>query len=182
MNIILSGKKCVNTSNLKGKIYCYTNNIPLEISNAKIELFNMFLFPLFSKNWIKLHENSFFIDKYKNKMEEWYKIYHMEDLIFYLNLLKSIEVILEEHDQLTELENKMYGNNPDKNTKQIYSMIYKTTMIKLKPEYEVYDSIFGKPNRKNNEMYNEIIISRIKLLLNEENMTYDKLKSIIKGQ
>ena len=181
MNILLSGKKCINENNLKGKSYSFQNNIPLEISNSKIELFNKFLFPLFSKNWKTLQENAYFIEKYKIKMEEFYKIYHLEDLSFYINLLKSIEAIIDEHNQLTELEKKMYGNNTDKNAKQVYSMIYKTTIIKLKPEYEVYDSIFGKPNRTNNEVYDDNIILRIKSLLKEENMTYDKLKLIIKG-
>lgn len=180
MNISLSGKKCVNLLNLKGKTYYLNNEIPLEISNCKIEIFNLFLFPLFSKNWQSLQENLFFIEKYKSKLEEWYKIYRLEDLLFYINLLKSFDIIIQEHNQLVELEQKLYGSNGDgKNIKQVYSMIYKTTMIKLKPEYEVYDSIFGKPKRKENESYNEEIISHIKRLLNEETMNFTKLKSIL---
>ena len=37
-------------------------------------------------------------------------------------------------------------------------MIYKTTKIKLLPEYEVYDSIFGKPKREKGESYNSELI------------------------
>ena len=178
----LSGKKCINLTNLKGKSYTLQSNIPLEISKYKIEILNLFMFPLSSKNWSILEENLFFIEKYKSKLEDWYNLYKLEDLLFYINILNSFDIIIQEHNQLKEIEQKMYGSNIDnngKNSKQIYSMIYKTTMIKLKPEYEIYDSIFGKPQRRENESYKEDVILRIQKLLAEENMNFTKLKNIL---
>jgi len=57
--------------------------------------------------------------------------------------------------------------------------MYKTTMIRLKPEYEIYDNIIGKPKREKNESYNELIIKDIQLLLKNENITFNKIKDII---
>ena len=182
LSVSLSGKKCISVLNLKGKAYSLQPNVPLEISKYKMELLNLFMFPLFSKNWDILQQNLFFIEKYKSKLEDWYKLYKLEDLLFYINFLKSFDVIIQEHNQLKELEQKVYGISNDTNSKkskQIYSMIYKTTMIKLKPEYEVYDSIFGKPQRRENETYKEHVILRIQKLLTEENMNFTKLKNIL---
>ncbi len=55
-------------------------------------------------------------------------------------------------------------------------MIFKTTTIKLLPEYELYDSIIGKPKKELKQKYNENIIINIKNLLLKENITYKKIK------
>jgi hypothetical protein len=52
-------------------------------------------------------------------------------------------------------------------------------MIKLKPEYELYDAIFGKPKRENNQIYNDSIIEMIQQLLTRENMTFQKIKEVL---
>jgi hypothetical protein len=52
-------------------------------------------------------------------------------------------------------------------------------MIRLLPEYEIYDSILGKPNRDLNEKYNETIIRHIKTLLTYDDITYNKIKEYI---
>ena len=58
-------------------------------------------------------------------------------------------------------------------------MIYKTTKIRLLPEYEVYDSIFGKPKREKGESYKLDLISKIKGLLAKDDITYAAIKDII---
>ena len=58
-------------------------------------------------------------------------------------------------------------------------MIYKTTKIRLLPEYEVYDSIFGKPKREKGESYKSEIIEKIRVLLVRDDITYSKIKDII---
>jgi hypothetical protein len=45
-------------------------------------------------------------------------------------------------------------------------------MIRLKPEYEIYDVILGKPNRNNNEKYDMIIISEIEFLLKKNDINF----------
>ena len=82
--------------------------------------------------------------------------------------------MLNEHKQLDELEKTMYSSTSDVST-----MVYKTAMIRLKPEYEIYDMIFGRPDRKKQEQYNEETIQRIEGLLNVYDITFDKIKEII---
>jgi len=58
-------------------------------------------------------------------------------------------------------------------------MVFKTSMIKLLPEYEIYDNIFGKPKRELKEKYDENIIQKIKELLKEDDINYKKIKECI---
>jgi hypothetical protein len=52
-------------------------------------------------------------------------------------------------------------------------------MVRLKPEYEIYDVILGKPDRKLNEKYNEDIIKDIERLLSNDNINFNIIKEII---
>jgi hypothetical protein len=47
------------------------------------------------------------------------------------------------------------------------------------PEYEIYHTIIGKPNRKLNEQYNDAIIQDIRILMVQEQITFDKIKEFI---
>ena len=55
-------------------------------------------------------------------------------------------------------------------------MIYKTAMVKLKPEYEIYDILFGRPLRSKNEEYKQYIIDEIQQLLTVHDVTFDKIR------
>jgi hypothetical protein len=62
----------------------------------------------------------------------------------------------------------------------VVTMVYKTTMIQLLPEYEIYNSILGKPKREKNQSYNQDIINDIKnLMMSLENINYNKIKEFI---
>jgi hypothetical protein len=91
----------------------------------------------------------------------------------YKNVIYAFEVMLNEHLQLSDLEKQMYKTN------DFTSIVYKTAMIKLKPEYELYDAIFGKPKRDKNQSYNDATISSIRHLLTRENTTFQKIKEQI---
>jgi len=49
-------------------------------------------------------------------------------------------------------------------------------MIRLKPEYELYDLIVGKPDRRKNEKYDEDTIHCIQSLLKIENINFQRIK------
>ena len=55
-------------------------------------------------------------------------------------------------------------------------MIYRTAMIRLKPEYEIYDILYGRPQRSENEEYNTVIVEYIERLLKIEGNTFHKIK------
>ena len=61
-------------------------------------------------------------------------------------------------------------------------MIYKTTMIRLLPEYEIYNSILGRPKRELSQKYNEEIIIDIKKMMTNEKVTFNKIKEFIKNK
>jgi hypothetical protein len=49
----------------------------------------------------------------------------------------------------------------------------------LKQEYEIYDVLFGKPQREKNEKYREEILQDIQKMLGLETITFLKIKDVI---
>lgn len=176
MPIHLSGKATNNELNLTGKTANYSSNIPLEIKNIKIQIMNNIIFPLFSKNWNILKENYFLVDNYKRKIDFYYDSYKLNDILIYKEILKLTDILCEKNVQLEEIEKNIYSSK-EKNS--MLSLMYKTTMIKLKPEYEIYDNIFGKPQRSKNQFYNEDVINDIVKLLNTDGINFNKIKQTI---
>jgi hypothetical protein len=167
----LTGKTVVICNNLLGKNDCI-KSIPLEIKELKIQIITNIILPLISKQWDELYENMFFLENMKLKLDRYYQLYKMEDLLLYRDILRAFENVFNEHTQLTDLEKKIYSSKSDEFT----SIIYKTTTIRLKPEYELYDAIFGKPKREKNQVYNDEAIQLIQRLLNQGNITFKKIK------
>ena len=91
-------------------------------------------------------------------------------------MLKVFKVLIEKQKLL---ENYDENRNGKRDPNEIMTMIFKTSMIKLLPEYEIYDSIFGRPKRELNEKYDDVVISKIKDLLKEDDITYKKIKEYI---
>ena len=92
-------------------------------------------------------------------------------------MLQLFEIMVEEHKILDDTERRLYNTTTSK--EQFVSMIYKTTKIKLLPEYEVYDSIFGKPKREKGESYKSELIEKIRVLLTKDDITYSIIKEKI---
>jgi hypothetical protein len=174
-SLSLTGKNSYNITNLSGKYSSNSENIiPSDIKRIKILILNNLILPLISKQWQTLHENLFCLDKARKKIDYYYETYKLDDLIIYKEIIKAFELIISQNQQLQDLEKKIYGGSKDVST-----LIYKTTMIRLKPEYEIYDVILGKPNRKFNEIYNDFIIKDIERMLTIENINFNQIKEII---
>ncbi len=170
---MITGKRYNNSNNISGKTY-HEKQIPEDIKNLKKTLINRIILPINSKQWKKINENMFSFEKINKQIDKYHKYYKNDDLLMYKEITKAIESVALEHQQLEELEKKIYGNTND-----ISTIIYKTTQIRLKPEYEVYDSIFGKPNKNENETYNLSIIKDISDCLAVDNIDFDEIKRII---
>jgi len=174
MPLSLSGKKCnIAGMSLTGKYYC-SSFIPPDIKEIKISILNNLIFPLISKQWQTLQENMYCLKTIKQKLDYYYDSYKIEDLLIYKEIINAFEYILNEHEQLEELEQKMYGT-----TKDVSTIIYKTTMIRLKPEYEIYNLLLGKPDRNLNQKYNESILKEIEQMLLMPNPSFNKIKTYI---
>ena len=167
MTLSLSGKKNVNLHSLSG-LNINNNKLLTELKMLKINILNNLIIPLISNKWDILHENICLLDNIKEKIQCYD---NREDLIIYKEIIKAIEVIYLEHKQLEKLEQQVYGSE------NVSTMYYKTSLIKLKPEYEIYNVIIGKPNKK--EKYNDLIISDIKLLLKNNNIVFNTIREFI---
>jgi len=176
-SLSLTGKTSFNSNNLCGKKNnIVTTNIPQDIKNLKKRILNFYLLPLTSKNWKKLKENMFFLENIRTKLNYYSSIYKLDDLSMYSDILKFLDYFVIEHDEVEKLEKQIYCENDNK---IIASTMYKTAPIKLKPEYEIYDFIFGKPDRKQSEKYDNNAITDIQILLKKEYINFDIIENFI---
>lgn len=170
MSLSLSGK-AGSIHHLSGKSAAVVLSIPSEIKKLKIRILNLFWLPLLSKKWHTIQKNLFLLDGLKKKIESYYRSYQLEDLLLYKDVLGLFEFFVEQQVQLESMEKQLYQNPKN----QIISMVYRTTMIKLKPEYELYDHILGKPLREKQESYREEVIEEIQRTMMLEDVSYQKI-------
>ena len=180
----LSGKNSINKWNLTGKNNTNISNIPLEIKKLKMKIMNTLILPLISKQWTYMKNNMFLLDSFKQKIEYYYNSYKLEEILLYKDMIQLCEIFVAQFNQLDEIEKKIYSSSSSNSNilDQNISLIYKTTMIKLKPEYELYDSIIGKPLKSKNQIYNEDIIKDVQKYMIMDNITYEKIKEIIENK
>ena len=179
MSFSLTGKPSVY-HNLTGKNKDRLLSIPVEVKKIKISILNTYLLPFLSKKWSKINENLFLLDQWKEKIDFYYKCFKIEELLVYKDILYILDVFMQPYTQLEDMEKKLYGTSSSAGSKeQIISMVYRTTMIKLKPEYELYDAILGKENRDANKNYKEDIIKDIQKQMILENTDFQKIKEYI---
>ena len=145
------------------------------------------LFPIISQQWTVVMENRFIISIIKEKIEKMYDKYYkmyciinpnhviFKDIGFYRDVITLAEAIIIEHNDVIDMEKKLYGKRSDVGT-----LVFRTKMIKLKPEFEVYNLIIGRP--KKGTSYNENTIQYIKQMVGQENITFDKIRKQLNEQ
>lgn len=175
MTINLTGKNERNEINLSGK----NDNKPspnYKINNLKKYILTNYIIPLYSEQWQIINKNKLLIDETIKQANVYYKLYKLDDLSIFLELLKILKILIDKNDTLNDLNLKDKSKIVyDKNS--IISMVYKTTKIRILPEYEMYNSMLGKPNKQTH--YNEEIISDIKMLMTRPNITYDAINEYV---
>lgn len=172
----LTGINKINEHNLTGKSDFICTPFIYKIQSLKNRILNNYLIPLFSKQWDILNENVFFIDKYREILEKYYKNYKLDDLLVYIELLKILKILIDKHNLLIDTEKQI---NSLKDPNDVVTMIYKTSMIRLVPEYEIYNSILGRPKKELSEKYNEEIIIDIKQMMKNDMVSFYKIKDFI---
>jgi hypothetical protein len=170
----LSGKTTTNFT----KLHSQHNNscdIPVEVQQLKILIMNAIILPFMSKNWIKLEENLWLLDKINVKINLYSVLYTSDYLSLYKDVLTAVETAIFQHMEIENLEKQLYGScGTDAST-----IIFKTPFMRLKAEYELYNLILGKPNALNNETYNDNIINDIIKLINLNEISFNKIKNFI---
>ena len=168
MSNSLNGKDNTNKHCLRG-VEKNKLKTPLIINKLKKQILDQLMIPMVMNNWEHINNNFFLINILKTKINEYMLKYNAEDLIIYKDALEMIEITINEHNQLFDLEKEKNKLKKDTN-----SFIYKTKMIRLKAEYEIYNLVYGKPEKF--ELYDNSILNTIKKLLKINNITFDKIK------
>ena len=170
-NNTLSGKFNYESS-LSGKMELKINYDKLK--EIKIYLLNKILLPAIQNNWDKLKENLLCLNNIENKLNYYSEKYPLGELDYYKNLIHLTELLMLKDKEIKLLEK----NNND--TDSISTIFYKTCYVKLKPEYEIYNLILGKPKR--GQGYNTDIINNINILLKKDNISFQEIKSNIENK
>jgi hypothetical protein len=173
MTINLTGINNRNEMNLTGKIDLAPTP-SIKINNLKKYILANYIVPLYSEQWQIINRNKFLIDETIKQINDYYKIYKLEELTTFLGLLKILKMLIEKNDMLNNLEDKT-KRTYDKNS--IINIVYKTTKIKILPEYELYNIIIGKPTKQ--KPYDDNIINDIRLLMVKPNITYDTINEYL---
>lgn len=173
----ITGKNTNTIMSLKGfKCNESLDHIPHEVKNIKIMIMNLIIVPFMSKQWKKLEENICFLDILTRKIDSYLSIYvDNEYLLLYKNLLVAFETSVNQHMEINNLE-KHFKSEGSSNAG---TMVFKTTMVRFKAEYELYNLIVGKPQFKIGEKYKDPIISDIVKLLDLNTINFDYMKKFI---
>ena len=148
---------------------------PHEVKQLKIQILNKIIIPTVNEDWEYLLKNSFLANVFLDKLNLYYSKYKLEDLCLYKEIIRGFELIINEHSLLVDLQKKYYKDNPDNKA----TIAFRTVMIKLRPEYEIYGLIYGKPLRSKKEVYNDTIIKELSILLKMNNIDFEKIKTLI---
>jgi len=171
----MTGKNTTSFISLKG-YNSLSNEIPLEIKNIKIMIMSLIIIPFLAKQWKKLEENICFIDNLTKKINLYLSIYpNNEYLLLYKDLLIAFETAVLQHIEITNLE-KCFKNEEEKS---VSTIVFKTSIIRLRPEYEIYNLILGKPGLIYGEKYNIYILDDILKLLELNDITFEYIKKYI---
>ena len=175
----LTGNNHFNLTNLKGTNMSQIQSVPTKIKRLKERVIKDYLIPIFTKQWNIINENTCFIETIQKNINYYYDTYKLDELTIYVELLKIIRLLIDNQEILDNYENRFTNHDTNINANEVVSILFKTTKIRLRPEYEIYDSIIGKPKKGLNQTYNNDIIFVIQKQLEKENMTYQKIKEII---
>ena len=177
----ISGKHVVNPANLSGKpllMKCLVT--PHDIRRIKAQVFNKLLLPLMSQQWTVFEQNILLVDSIRQKLNSLYDSFKMDDLLVYIEMLQVFDKFAEKLAQINEIERKMEGKGKNEVTAkgQVMSMVYITSMIRLKPEYELYDNILGKPERP--KTYSEPILEAIRRMMQSPYADFHSIETDIR--
>jgi hypothetical protein len=174
----LTGQNQIHLPNLKGTTINNQNQIPIKIKQIQERILAEFLIPILSNQWNIVSENMFLIERIQKSISFYHNTYKLDELLIYIELLKAIQILMDNTTNNSSNNNNV-GNTNSNNTKDVVSLLFKTAKIRLRPEYEIYNSVFGKPNKELKQTYNINIIKRIQDQLNQENITFKKIKENI---
>ncbi len=141
---------------------------PFYITKIKKRVFELYIIPLQSNNWNTVNENMFTFDNILNKLNKYYRNNPSQDLLMYIELLKIIVELNGEY--------RKFGEDYKSNHVGIAKFKQVLPTIRLAPAYELYILICGRPK---NNIYDNLKINRINQLLEDDCITFERIKNEI---
>lgn len=147
------------------------NNTPLILKKIKEKIFDLLMFPLIQNNPHEALKNSFLIPRFKKKLQE-YQIYSNYDNHFYEDILDILGKVLEHIEENETMQKKMLENNDG-----VGDFRVRVSRIRLLAQYEIYNDIFGVPNK--GDRYDDTKISFIKKTIRNDNLSFREIEELI---
>ena len=176
-SISIKGKQIIFPNNLTGKpfeTYSIKKPLPLPIIKVKKTIIDKFIIPIHSNNWKSVKENLFLLNRVQDRIKKYKNSYNEHDLDLYDYLIDFIKNYFDQHSELEKMEDKFYGINGY--SSNFATILFKTPSIRLKAEYEIYNLLYGKPNKQEKETYNILYLNKIIELLKVEDITFEEIK------
>ncbi len=171
----LTGANKINTLNLTGKSMTFgAGKEPYYVTRLKKIIFNRFITPLYTKNWKIIEQNIFSLSDILLKLQKYSKEANCEDLETYSTLLTIIVELLGEHNHYENLEKMFYSGDA------VGTIKFKMPKIRMRPEYELYKLIIGKPKKFKD--YDDRVLKYIASLLNTEYAEFDKISDSVRKE
>jgi hypothetical protein len=82
--------------------------------HLKKYILSNYIIPLYSEQWQIINNNKLLIDETIKQINTYYKMYKLEELTIFLELLKVLKMLVEKNALLNELEDKtkrLYDKN-----------------------------------------------------------------------
>ena len=147
------------------------------ISKLKALIMTLYIIPMIGKNWQVVTQNLPFLDGIYSQIDNLTRVYSDTSLVLYTNILKILEQMVQLNVRLINLEKHEadeYGEY-----RQVSHLSYDTVLMRLRPEYELYNLIIGRPDFSKKETYRTEVIADIVILLNNQYTSYDSIKTTI---
>tara|TARA_X000000950_G_C13668244_1_gene558825 strand:+ start:189 stop:719 length:531 start_codon:yes stop_codon:yes gene_type:complete len=167
----LTGQAQINHINLTGQSLIQGTTQSYQVKRLKRVIFDKFITPLFSNKWEVLEDNYIVIDGLQARIDRYFKETQDPDLKMYRDLLSVVVDMFTKYRYFNSID-PTYSSN-----KAMAQMIAMLPTVRLKPEYEIYNLILGKPQK--NEFYDDIKLSKISKLIKNENMTIKKIEQLL---
>lgn len=173
----MKGKQIIFPNNLTGKpfeTYSKHKPIPLPIIKVKKTIIDKFIIPIHLNKWQSIKENFFLLNRIQERIKKYKNLYDDHDLDLYDYLINFIKNHFDQHSELEKMEDNFYGKNGY--SSNFATLLFKTPSIRLKAEYEIYNLLYGKPDKQQKETYNILHLNKIIDLLKVEDITFEEIK------
>ena len=137
---------------------------PTAFNDFKTMIFDNVAIPLLQNKDEFFRDNIYMINIIKNKLDTLVKSFPEEDFTFYKHIIDLIFLAFEKTELLDKYEKLFSGED------SVATLGLQVKRVLLRTEYEIYNIIYGRPNTKMGETYENGRIEEIYNLLYKENL------------